>query len=148
MFVFGWDRWFVWKRWVGHSVMCIISGMPKPWFKVGKSSIQYPFVFYEGNMFLTFTISSAMVSRHDEKSIKIHSEGGHPKNRQVLCFSPTYNYKLPAKKKPSEFTLVMFRWDPHCQRQKKSLRSWGKLKCQSETSHVFVWLGRWVSDFP
>lgn len=39
-----------------------------------------------------------MVSRHDEKSIKIHSEGGHPKNRQVLCFSPTYNYKLPAKK--------------------------------------------------
>lgn len=114
--------------------MCIISGMPKPWFKVGKSSIQYPFVFYEGNMFLTFTISSAMVSRHDEKSIKIHSEGGHPKNRQVLCFSPTYNYKLPAKKKPSEFTLVMFRWDPHCQRQKKSLRSWGKLKCQSENT--------------
>jgi len=50
-------------------------------------------------MFLTFTISSAMVSRHDEKAIKIHSEGGHPKNRQVLCFSPTYNYKLPAKKK-------------------------------------------------
>ena len=85
MFVFDWDRWFVWKRWVGHSVMCIISGMPKPWFKVGKSSIQYPFVFYEGNMFLTFTISSAMVSRHDEKSIKIHSEGGHPKKSPSFC---------------------------------------------------------------
>ena len=68
---------------------------------MGKSSnyIQYPFVFYEGNIFLTFTISSATVSRHDEKSIKIHSEGGHPKNRQVLCFSPREKYiNIPSGK--------------------------------------------------